>query len=189
MTAASGALKASMLEHFPNPPRHNGRWFESEEDHEGHAPNRDDRDLMVALQALHNIENRATPPPADLLEHARELLKQMYREAPFCYEVHLTDDGEIAIEGVRGEISVNVHCYPDGITRCFICMDDDLRRAWYNNRTKVFGAFLKDALSQLVPWQRAARRYWLRPFDEGHARVVEQTTCSKFWPTAYYSAR
>ena len=160
MTAASGVLKEPQFtEHVPDPPDHNGRWLDSSGVFEDHVLDHDDSDLMVALQALYDIENRASPPPADLLADARELLEQMYREAPFVYDIHLTDDGEIAIEGVKDEISVSVHCYPDGITRCFICMDDDLRRAWYNNRTKVFGAFLKDGLSRLVPGQRAVHWY------------------------------
>ena len=74
----------------------------------------------------------------------------MYNAAPYRYEVYSTPDGEIAIDATEDEISIVVLCHPNGSARCFVSMDDDQRRAWYSSHTKVYGAFLRDALSKLM---------------------------------------
>ena len=81
---------------------------------------------------------------------AGTLLRQMFRLAPFPYDVSPEDDGGTSIHAISNEVYVFVVLSPGGRDRCFINMDGESRRSVYTDRSKVFGRFLKGALRDLA---------------------------------------
>ena len=112
----------------------------------------DYRDALNELERLREVaaEEGYPEPSEEISSAARKLLRQMFRLAPFPYDVSPEDDGGISIHAISNEVYVFVVLSPDGRDRCFINMDGESRRSVYTDRSKVFGRFLKGALRDLA---------------------------------------
>lgn len=90
------------------------------------------------------------PEPTDeLVREAGELLRWMYRELPYTYDVTPEDDGGIAIHAVHDEVYVCIVLSHAGPDRCFVNMDGESRISQFTERSKLCGTFLRGALQDL----------------------------------------
>lgn len=90
------------------------------------------------------------PAQADeLVKEAGNVLRWMYCELPYAYDVTPEDDGGIGLHAMHDEISIWIVLPREGPVRCFVNLDGESRRASFTERSKVCGTFLKGALQDL----------------------------------------
>lgn len=138
-----------------------GEWFKAiyPEENTPTADPRDHEEYKEARAELERVKDAATeegcPEPSDeTVEEAGELLRWMFCEAQFPYDVAPEDDGGIAIHAIHDEVYVCVILSSEGPDRCFVNIDGESRRSTYTDRRKVYGTFLKGALEDLRRYAR-----------------------------------
>lgn len=110
---------------------------------------------LAAVQETAREEERPVPTDA-LVADADRLLRRMYAETPFPYDVTPEDDGGIAIHAIGTGISLLVILSPEEDDQFYVSLDGEDRRSIYEQRDKIFdGRFLQAALRDLADYQRS----------------------------------
>ncbi|WP_420637029.1 hypothetical protein [Candidatus Palauibacter sp.] len=133
-------------------------------------------ELVAALRDLAELGAQGHVT-SETVSMARDTLHDMYRFAPYRYDVY-SEDGQVILDATEDEISIVVLFEPAGSARCFVSMDGDQRRAWYGNGAMVFGWFMQEALLKLLTLTRRQIRTWtmcwisMKPLHEGYSAAV-----------------
>ena len=114
-----------------------------------------DTELQSALSDLENAVAEAhdegfSPPSADALRNAEQLLRSMHKLHQHRFEVYPTQDREVAIYVPGGQKrSVLVLCDSNGGVLCSVNLNGQHRRAVYDSSTALPDGFIREALADL----------------------------------------
>ena len=102
------------------------------------------------------------PPPEDVVNEARRIVREMFRRWPREYDVYPMDERRVAVEVDGGHArKMLLLCEPGGSALCIVTVNRISRRARYEDSSMLPDGFVSDALGDTgVHGHRGLAAFW-----------------------------
>ena len=88
-------------------------------------------------------------PSVQVIKDARNILNWMYRQVPYLYDVVPGDEGGVEIHAIHDNIYFSLALFENGVSKCWVSMDNERSTAVFDKRETVKGRFMQGALGNL----------------------------------------
>ncbi len=88
-------------------------------------------------------------PSVQVIKDARNILNWMHRQVPYLYDMVPGDEGGVEIHAIHDNIYFSLALFENGVSKCWVSMDDERSTAVFDKRETVKGRFMEGALENL----------------------------------------